>query len=160
MVIFIAGSLGSGKSTTAKELKKLIKKSIILEPDVIRSFIKEIPIDKAVPVILEAMLCVIKIFYKKGFTIIVPYPLSKQNFLYLNANLRNTKKHFFVLNPRMEKISNGRGKRKLSDGEIKRIKHHYEIGINNPSFGINIDNSFRTPKEVAREILKNLKNSS
>ena len=158
MVIFIAGPLNAGKSTVAEELKSHIKKCVVLEPDIFHKLIENVPIDKAVPTILEMTSETIKILNGKNFNIIAPYPLSNRNHEYLNACLRGIKKYFFILSPDMKAIASGRGKRRLNDWERKRILHHYKIGIHNPSFGYKIDNTLKTPKETAKLILRIVKN--
>jgi len=156
MIIFVSGSLNSGKSSTARELKKLMKNTAIVEPDAIREFIADIPIDKAVPIVLATTVSVIRALSQNGLNIIVPYPLSEKNQGYLNGKLRGTKKYFFVLNPDINTIRKGRGMRKLTTREKQRIVHHYEIGIHNPKFGLKIDNTKITPKQAAKMIIQQI----
>ena len=61
--------------------------------------------------------------------------------------------YFFTLAPKLETILTNRGSRELNDLERERIKHHYDIGIHNPSFGIIIDNTNQTPEETTKDIL-------
>jgi hypothetical protein len=56
----------------------------------------------------------------------------------------------------LETALSNRG-RELTDWEKQRIKHHYQIKINNPGFGIVINNSHQTPEETAEEILRYIK---
>ena len=58
------------------------------------------------------------------------------------------------MNPKLEVSLKDRGDRKLDDWERERIKYHYKVGINNPSFGIIIETSEQTPQQTAEEILK------
>ena len=64
--------------------------------------------------------------------------------------------HIFTLAPKLEKVLGNRGTRELTDQEKERIKHHYDIGIPNPTFGEIIDNSNQTPQETADYILSKI----
>lgn len=57
------------------------------------------------------------------------------------------------MNPKLSLVLKNRGKRELSNWGKERIKHHYKIKINKPSFGKIIDNSFEKSKETAKKIL-------
>jgi hypothetical protein len=62
----------------------------------------------------------------------------------------------FTLAPKLDKVLTNRGARELDDAERERIKHHYNIGIANPTFGEIIDNSEQTPEETAKFILNKI----
>jgi adenylate kinase family enzyme len=158
MLIFLNGSVNAGKSTVAKILAKKLSNTAVVEIDSLREMIAWMPIGEAVPINLENAILVIKNFVKRNLNVIVPYPLSQNNYDYVFNELKNidTKIYFFTLAPKLEKILTNRGERELNEGEKERIKHHYSIGINNPSFGIVIDNSDQIPEQTAEEILKNI----
>lgn len=158
MIIFLNGSINSGKSTVAKILADKISNTAMVEIDSLREMIEWMSIDEAVPINLENAISVIKNFAKRNLNVIVPYPLSQNNYDYVVNELKdiNTKIYFFTLAPKLEKILTNRGERELNDKEKERIKYHYDIGINNPSFGIIIDNSEQTVEETVEEIFKNL----
>jgi len=156
MILFINGSLNSGKSTVAKLLAAKISNSAIIEIDALRKMIDWMPIDQAIPINLENAVSVIKIFTRHGISCIIPYPLSQKNYDYVMANLSGigTDIRFITLAPPLaEALKNRNGKRELTDWEHERIKHHYAIGIHTPSFGESIDNSRQTPEETAEAIL-------
>lgn len=158
MIIFLNGSINAGKSTVAKLLVKKLPNTALIEIDALREMINWMPIDKAVPLNLENAVSVIKNFVKEGLDVIVPYPLSEKNYDYMTANLRDlaTNIHVFTLDPKLEKAVTNRGTRELNDWERERIRHHYDIGIHNPSFGEIIDTSGQTPEETAEYILSRL----
>ncbi len=158
MIIFINGSINAGKSTVAKILAKRIPDASLLEIDTLREMINWMTIDKAVPINLENAVSIIKNLSKRNINVIVPYPLSKNNYDYITNELDNinTKIYFFTLSPDLDKVLTNRGNREISDSEQKRIKYHYEIGINNPSFGEVINNSDQTPEETTDYILSKL----
>ena len=68
----------------------------------------------------------------------------------------NTKIYVFTLAPKIEKALTNRGARELNNWERERIKHHYNIGIQHPSFGEIIDNSDQKPEETVQLILNRI----
>ena len=64
MIIFISGSINSGKSTVAKILAEKIPRVANIEIDSLRSFISWLEIDKAIPINLENAISVIHNFVK------------------------------------------------------------------------------------------------
>lgn len=158
MIIFLNGSINAGKSTIAKILAKNIANTALLEIDVFHEMVKWMPIDQAVSLNLENAVSIILNFAKRNLNVIVPYPLSQKNYEYMTDNLKeiNAKIYFFTLAPKLEKVLTNRGTRELADKEKDRIKHHYDIGIQNPKFGEKIDNSDQTPQETADYILSKI----
>jgi adenylate kinase family enzyme len=157
MVIFINGTISSGKSTVAKLLKKKIPNTVILEIDILRNLIDWVPLEEAVPLNLENAVSIIKNFVNREINVVIPYPLSQKNYNYLIDKLKdlNTKIYTFTLNPNPNELIKGERGRKLDNWEIERIKYHTKIGLIKPSFGITIDNTNQS-KEETSEILFNL----
>lgn len=155
MIIFLNGSINAGKSTVAKLLAKELPDTALIEIDALREMISWMPIDQSIPLNLENAVSVISNFVKRGLNVLIPYPLSQKNYDYMVENLKdlNTDIRVFTLAPQLEKALTNRGSRELSDWEMERIKHHYTIGIHNPTFGEIIDNSGQTPEETAKYIL-------
>jgi len=158
MIIFINGSINSGKSTISKLLSQKIEKPAVVEIDSLSEFIEWMPIEESVPINLENAVAVIKNFAKRNFNVIVPYPLSQKNYDYMVKKLKDVEEKIFVftLNPKLETILKNRGERKLNDWERKRIEYHYAKGINSPSFGIIIDNTNQIPEETMNIIFNKL----
>lgn len=158
MIIFLNGSINSGKSTVAKLLVKALPKTAFLEIDTLMEMIEWMPIEKAVPINLENAFSLIKNFVSKDINVIVPYPLSQKNHDYMMEQLKSTGTDIFIftLSPKLEKVLMNRGNREINDWERSRIKHHYNIGINNPTFGEIIDNSNQTPEETSSIILSKI----
>lgn len=158
MIIFINGSINSGKSTIAKLLAKKIGNAANLEIDRFHEFLDWMPIGDVIPINLKNAVSLIKNYVELGFNVVVPYPLSQKNYEYMVDNLKdiNTKIFIFTLAPKLEKVLTNRGNRELDDLEISRIKYHYEIGIPNPKFGEIIDNTDQKPEETLEIILKKL----
>lgn len=158
MIIFLNGSINAGKSSIAKLLAKELPNTALLEIDALREMIDWMPIDQSVPINLENAVSLIRNFVTKDFNVIVPYPLSQKNYDYVTNKLKDldAEIHVFTLAPKIEKILTNRGTRELGEDEKERIKHHYTIGIPNPSFGEIIDNSEQKPEETAKYILNKI----
>ncbi|MFA7244540.1 MAG: zeta toxin family protein [Patescibacteria group bacterium] len=161
MLIVISGSINSGKSTIAEILAKELPNTASIEIDKLRSFVPFIPLsDELIKLNLKNAADVANNFLKTGLNTIINYPLSKENYDFLVSNIDIDKKdiHAFTLNPKLDIAANNRGARELDEWEAKRVKHHYDIGINNPGFKTTIiDNSSQAPEETAKIILKVLK---
>jgi adenylate kinase family enzyme len=158
MIIFINGSINSGKSTVSKILVDKLGNTALLEIDHLRNFIEWMPFEQAIPISLENAIAVIKVFISRGLNVVIPYPLSKNNYEYFLKKLKgsDTKIEIFTLSPKVEVVLAKRGSRSLTDWEKERIKYHYTIGIPNPDFGIIIDNSDETPEQTAELIFRKL----
>jgi len=153
MIIFINGSINSGKSTISKLLQKNLEKTAVIEIYSLRAFIAWMPLEQTIPINLQNTVSIIKNFVSQNLNVIIPYPLSKENHDYFVKNLEGNQLILITLSPKLDTALKNRGNRKLSKWEINRIKYHYQIGINNPEFGKIIDNSDQTPEETV-EIIK------
>jgi cellulose biosynthesis protein BcsQ len=158
VIIFLNGSVNAGKTTVAKILAEELSNVALVEVDALREMIEWLPIDQAVPINLENAVSVVRNFSKRGLDVIVPYPLSQENYDYVMNGLKDldAKIYVFTLAPKLEKSLINRGTRELNDWERERIKHHYNVGIANPQFGEIIDNSDQSAKETADYILSKL----
>ena len=159
MIIFINGSINSGKSTVSKILAKELPNVALIEIDTLRAMINCMPLERAIPINLDNAISLIENFSKKGLDIIVVYPLSQKSYDYITGKIKdlNEKIYCFTLSPKLEKALSNRGTRDLNEWEVERIKHHYDIGIHAPTFGEVIDNSEQSPEETAKIILDKIK---
>ena len=89
MIIFLNGSINSGKSTVAKLLSKQIPNCALVEIDTLRAMIDWMPIDQSIPFNLENGVSLITNFVKRELNVIVPYPLSQKNYEYMTGHLDN-----------------------------------------------------------------------
>ncbi|MEI7688615.1 MAG: hypothetical protein WCI91_00340 [Candidatus Nomurabacteria bacterium] len=158
MIIFINGSINSGKTTVSKILAYKLSNVALIEIDSLREMIDWMPLNEAIPINLENTISLIKNFSNKNLNTIIPYPLSKKNYDFILNELKdiNTKIYTFTLAPKLETVLINRGTRELDDSERERIKYHYNIGIHKPIFGEIIDNSNQTPEETANFILSKI----
>jgi hypothetical protein len=156
MIIFINGSINAGKSTVAEKLAKKFEKPALIEIDNIGAFIDWMDIDDAVPINLENAVSVIRNLSKRGFTCVVPYPLSEKDYKYVMDGLSDLNEDIqvFTLSPKIEKAQSDTADRKIGEWERARIQHHYDIGIPSPSFGVVIDNTNESPDETVERIFE------
>jgi len=163
MLIFINGSINSGKTTISKLLAKELGNTAHIEVDALREFVDFLPLDERLIVInLTNAALVARTFIEEGLDVIISYPLSAENYALLLSKLGSIQVNIlaFTLSPRLEVALRDRGGRKLDDWERERIKHHYQIGINRPTFDtIVIDNSDQTPAETVAEIVGHIQAS-
>ena len=159
MIIIINGSINSGKTTVAKILWKKILNTAFIDVDKLREFVDWMPGERAFPLSIENAVLVMMNFVKNNLNVIFTYPLSEKNYVYIMNELKDIhiKIYTFTLNPSLNNVLTNRGTRKLTEEEINRIKHHYKVGINKPSFGKIINNTNQTPEETANEIITFIK---
>lgn len=153
MLIFISGSINSGKTTTSKALAKKLNAECINVDDIndqIPNFNLATDLDKSMDHAIEA----INESLAAGKSVVANYVLRPKDYERLKREVHTDKQFVITLAPRLEVAQSNRGERKLTDWEIHRIKHHYDIGIANPNFGHIIDNSELTIEETVAEILQ------
>lgn len=155
MIIFINGTISSGKSTIAKLLEKEIPNTAVIEIDILRNILHWMPLEKTIPINLENAVSVIKNLVNRNLNVVIPYPLSEKNYNYLMENLKDLsiKIHTFTLVPKLEVLIKGERGRNLDNWETERIKYHTKAGLTKPTFGKIIDNTNQTPDETVKIIL-------
>ena len=153
MIIFISGSINSGKTTIANLLKKEFPRTAHIEVDTLRDMIDWMPLENAIPLNLKNTLSITLNFIKEDINVIITYPISKSEYEFFNKNLPlEIERFFFTLNPMFYYALTNRGSRELTLWEVERIKYHYQTGINNPDFGITIDNTMQQPEETVSDM--------
>ncbi|NOS85335.1 MAG: hypothetical protein HOP31_09365 [Ignavibacteria bacterium] len=154
MIIFLSGSINSGKTTAAKLLVNTIPRTSHIEVDDLRAMVSWMPLGESIPLNLNNTLSLTLNFIKEEMNVIITYPLSRDEYEFFNRHLpADEQRFFFTLNPRLDHALTNRGNRELTSWEIERIKYHYKTGVNNPGFGITIDNTMQTPEETLSDIL-------
>lgn len=158
MVVFLNGTLNSGKSTIAKLLAKKLGNSAIVEMDIFHSFIEWMDIDRALPIIHSLGVITIKQFVKEGLSVIIPYPLSLESYKKFEKKLKALDADIivFTLAPKLEVLLSDRSEKKRGIWDKERIKYHYEGGQYKHLYGNIIDSSDQTPEETLNVILKKL----
>lgn len=151
MLIFINGSINSGKTTTSRLVAKKIGADLI-DFDEIRDTIPDFNLKKDVPKVLKLGIEAINQLTDLNKDVVANYVLRLKDYNVLIDGLKVREKHFFTLAPQLEVAQSNRGKL-LNDWQVNRIKHHYDIGVANPNFGQIIDNSNMTLEETAVKII-------
>ncbi len=154
MIIFLSGSINSGKTTIANLLKKEIPSTAHIEVDNINDIYDWLELKEAIPLNLKNTLCITMNLIEENMNVIITYPLRKNEYEFFNRNLPlDVQRFFFTLNPAIKTALSNRGSRELTKQEKERIKYHYSTGVNNPGFGITLDTTMHTPHDTINEIL-------
>ncbi len=159
MIVFICGAINAGKSSVGKLLADKLDAAFI-EGDTVRNFLSMLTVDEARPAIVEGIVSVTASLAKRGFSVVVAYPLWNDDLERLQEGLKGVDVpiHYIALNPRLEVATSQRGgEREIGEWEINRIKELYEKGVNKPDFAESVDNSEMTAEECAEFIYKKLK---
>jgi uridine kinase len=154
LIIFISGSINSGKTTVSKLLAAKIPNTAHIEVDDLRAMINWMPLEESIPLNLKNALSLTLNFIERNINVIISYPLSKMEYEFFNKSLPlEVERFYFTLSPRIDYVLKNRGTRELTEWEIERIKYHYKTDVNNPGAGIVIDNTLHTPEETVNEML-------
>lgn len=160
MIIFINGTINSGKSTVARLVAKEINNCAILESDTLRHFLPWMTVDEAIPLTIKNTISVLKNLTEEGINTIVPYPIRKEDYEQLIAELESIDTmHFFTLQRDIEISMTNTNERVLTEWERDRINYHFESGLVNPDFGIVVHSTNQTPEETTQQILNHIASS-
>ncbi len=152
MLIFISGSINSGKTTTAYALADRIGAVSINVDDLndsIPDFDLATDLDKSMDLAIEA----INKGLAQGRDVVANYVVRQKDFDRFKNEINTKEQYVVTLSPRLEIAQSKRGDRELSEWEVSRIKHHYDRSIASPKFGHIIDNSELTVDETVNSIL-------
>ncbi|MGH7196884.1 MAG: hypothetical protein ACREGJ_03935 [Candidatus Saccharimonadales bacterium] len=153
MLIFVSGSINSGKTTTSKLLADRMGAAFINVDDLndtIPNFNLATDLDKSMDLAIRT----INSYTKQGKDVVANYVVRQKDFDRFEKEIETQPKVVITLAPRLEVAQSKRGGRELSEWEVSRIKHHYDTGIASPSFGYIIDNSDMTIDETVDKIME------
>ena len=159
MLVFISGSINSGKTTTAKALAKKLGAVFVNVDDLndtIQNFNLASDLDKSMDLAIQT----INNSTRQGKDVIANYVVRQKDFDRFEKEVETQPQIVITLAPRLEVAQSKRGDRELSEWEVSRIKHHYDRGIASPKFGHIIDNSDLTLDETVDSILRIIENTS
>jgi chloramphenicol 3-O-phosphotransferase len=159
VIILLSGSINSGKTAVAKQLVQLLPRTAHVEVDDLREFIRFMPLEEAIPLNLQNAVAVTRNFVAYGLNVVITSPLPQDDYDFLTRELQplGVPIHCVTLNPDLAVALTNRGTRELTGRERARLPYHYETSINNPTFGVVIDNARLTPEETARQIVARVK---
>jgi cytidylate kinase len=152
MLIFISGSINSGKTTTSKVLADKLNAVFINVDDLndsISNFNLATDLDKSMDLAIKT----INEHLSVGKKVVANYVLRQKDYERFAKEIKTNEQYIFTLAPRLAVAQSKRGNRTLTEWEISRIKHHYDTGIANPRFGYIVDNSDITIDETVTKIL-------
>lgn len=152
MLVFISGSINSGKTTTARALATRTGAAYINVDDLndsIPDFNLATDLDKS----MDAAIAKINEYAADGKDVVANYVVRQEDYNRLEKEVKTQPQFVITLAPRIEVAQSQRGERVLREWEISRIQYHYDTGIASPSFGHIIDNSELTVDETVDKIL-------
>ncbi len=157
MIILISGPINAGKTTVARLLAAQLPNAAHVEVDDLTNFLPALALDDMIPVGLEMAAAVIAVLARRGFAVVVSFPLRPEDYDYLCDALReHGPLRCFTLAPAQHIAAASRGARTLTDWERERSAAMYAEGYDRPPFGAVIDSSAQSADETAAAILAQL----
>ena len=153
MLVFISGSINSGKTTTARALAERLN-AVLVNVDDLNDTIPHFNLATDLDKSMDLAISTINQHLAKGRDIVANYVVRQKDFERFAHEIHTKQQHVITLAPRLEVAQSQRGDRILTDWEVQRVKHHYDVGIASPTFGHIIDNSDLTVDETVAAILK------
>ena len=155
MIILLNGPINSGKTTTARALLALLPRAAHVEVDALRDFLPTLPLAEAIPIALASAVAVTEVLVRRGYHVIVTYPLGADDHRALIAACADlaTPIHTVTLGPPLAVALHDRGARRLGAHERARIRAQYADDRHRPPFGHHLDNAALTPEATAAAIL-------
>ena len=153
-VIYINGSINSGKSTIGRLLAGALPNTIHIEVDDLRHFADCLSLSEAVPYCHEDTMTLTRSWLSRGFNVVVSWPVSQRGYAVFEGEMARIGApiHMVTLRPSLQVALSDRGRRQLSEGERDRIREQYQSPHIDPGLGEVIDSSCQTPEETLAEI--------
>ena len=152
MLIFISGTINSGKTTTSKLLAKKLGWEFINVDD-ITDHIDGFNIYTHLDVAMDSAIEAINVAAGKNKNVVANFVVREKDYKRLEHEIHAQPQIFITLSPGLKVAQSQRGDRILTDWEIKRIKAHHVDGLAAPDYGYIIDNSRLTVEETIEEIM-------
>ncbi len=152
MLIFLSGSINSGKTTTSKALANRLGAAFVNVDDLndtIPDFNLATDLDKSMDLAIQT----INSYIAAGKDVVANYVVREKDWNRFAAEIATPDQYIITLAPRLEVAQSQRGERVLSEWEKSRIQYHYDTGIASPSFGHIIDNSDLSVDQTVDAIL-------
>lgn len=153
MLVFISGSINSGKTTTSRALAKKLGWPLINVDD-LTDGVSGFDIYKHLDVAMDLAIDAINEASVGDRNVVANFVTRQEDYKRLKHEIHTQPIVFITLSPDLRVAQSQRGERVLSKWEVKRIKSHYEQGIASPEYGHIIDNSSLTVEEVVVRIIK------
>lgn len=153
MLVFISGSINSGKTTTSKALAEKLGAIFVNVDDLndtIPNFNLATDLDKS----MDLAIATINEGLKSGKDVVANYVVRQKDYDRFADEIEADRQYVITLAPRLEVAQSKRGERELTEWEVQRIKYHYDTGIASPDFGYIIDNSELSVGQAVERILQ------
>jgi cytidylate kinase len=153
MLVFISGSINSGKTVTSKLLAEKLGAQFVNVDDLndtIPNFSLATDLDKS----MDLAIATINDYVAEGKNVVANYVVRQKDFERFAKEISTKEQYIITLAPRLEVAQHKRGDRELSEWEVARVKYHYDTGVASPTFGYTIDNSAMDVEETVEKILK------
>lgn len=153
MLVFISGSINSGKTLTSRTLAERIGAALINVDDLndtIPNFNLATDLDKSMDLAIAA----INEYSAEGRDVVANYVVRPKDFQRFAHEIHTQPQIIITLAPRLEIAQGTRGNRTLTEWEVTRVKYHYDTGVASPDFGHIIDNSDITIDETVDKIIQ------
>jgi predicted kinase len=152
VLVFISGSINSGKTTICRALADELG-AVCLNVDDLNDTIPNFNLATDLDKSMDLAINEINKYLDDGRDVIANYVLRPKDFDRLQKEVMTEEQFVITLSPRLEVAQSNRGSRALTDWEIQRVKYHYDTGIATPNFGHIIDNSDLSVEQTVRKIL-------
>jgi cytidylate kinase len=152
MLVFISGSINSGKTTTAKAVAEKLDADFINVDDLndtIPNFNLGTDLDKSMDLAIKK----INESLRRHKDVVANYVVRKKDYDRFANEIHTKEQYVITLAPRLEVAQSKRDDRTLTEWEVQRIKHHYDTGVASPEFGHIIDNSDISLEQTVDKIL-------
>lgn len=153
MLIFLSGSINSGKTTVGRAVADKLGAVFINVDDLndsIPNFNLATDLDKSMDLAVQTINAHLDI----GRDVVANYVVRQRDFDRFEKEIHTKEQHVITLSPRLVIAQSKRGDRQLTEWEVQRVKYHYETGIASPTFGLIVDNSELTVEETVNEVLR------
>jgi len=156
MIILLNGCINCGKTTVAEAIVERSLGFAHIEVDTLRNFVSWMDLEKTFELNLKNAISIAKNFHEENIHSVISYPLSEDNFNYINELLAGSEieVHAVTLYPGIEQLKTNRGTRELDEWEVERIDILHEMGLSTPCFGTIIDNSQQSVTETTDSVLQ------
>ncbi len=152
MLVFISGSINSGKTTTAKALAERIG-AVLLNVDDLNDSIPNFNLATDLDKSMDLAITTINEYTAEGKDVVANYVVRQEDFDRFENEIHADPQFVITLAPRLEVAQGKRGDRTLSEWEVSRVKYHYDTGVASPKFGHIIDNSDISIDETVDRIM-------
>ena len=167
-IVTIGGPSNSGKTTVSGLLAEMLPQTVRIELDATNLIPNDFPKEAGrwarwrEPCVIEDLVSLTVNWLNRRFDVILPglfwkgtYDLMR-DILLQQLGEHPVEYHSFVLAPPLEVALRPRGSRLLDEDMHDFIREQYDTGLQDPGFGMVIDNQGQTPEQTADLIARHI----